>query len=407
LVETTNTLQRMTGPSDTDTDAPANPIEQIRHAMLADVEQISAGVVEAIRAAVPEYATLDLAEQRTSVVEQLRITLSGLVAGRGPTAAERDFAFMLGRTRARDGISVQAVIAAYHIGYRYIWETLQARAREVGAANDPELLRRVDTIWEWVRYGAGAAADGHGDYSRLQDQTRGGALHRLVDLLYGGGGEQPAAADAARQAGLDPARSYRVVLADQAGVSAVAQMNRSLAFRNDGGTAQSVLRGSHAVVIGQSVDGEATVATVRRHLPSSLVAVGVERPGLTGAEASIRDAEDALHYLAAIHGQGTSAAECWYERSWLDILTAGAMDRIADRLQPGLDAVKAHPDLADTAWAYLQHRLSFVQTAQVLHLHPNSVRYRIDRWTELTGWGFDSADDRALTRTAIRAARPI
>ena len=394
----------MTGHSKRATDRRANPLEQIRQAILADVEQMSAELVEAIRAAVPEYEALDPAEQRESVFEQIDSILSGVVAGRGPTAAERDAAFLLGRTRARQGISVQAVVAAYHIGYRYIWESLQARAAEMGAANDPELLSRVDTIWEWVRYGAGAAADGHGDYSRLQEQTRGGALHRLVELLYGGGGDQPAAADAARQAGFNPSRAYRVVLADQAGVSAVAQLNRELAF-NVRGRAQSVLRGSHAVVIAQSVDGERIVETMRRHLPGSLIAVGIERPGLTGAEASIKDAEDVLHYLAGVHGEG-AAAECWYERSWLDILTAAAMDRIADRLQPGLDAVQAHPELADTAWAYLQHRLSFAAAGQELHLHPNSVRYRIDRWTELTGWGFDSSDDRALTRTAIRAARP-
>ncbi|RQX58496.1 PucR family transcriptional regulator, partial [Micromonospora chalcea] len=44
-----------------------------------------------------------------------------------------------------------------------------------------------------------------------------------------------------------------------------------------------------------------------------------------------------------------------------------------------------HRDLAGTALAWLHHGQRLDQTAAALHVHPNTVRYRLRRLRELTG----------------------
>jgi DNA-binding PucR family transcriptional regulator len=72
---------------------------------------------------------------------------------------------------------------------------------------------------------------------------------------------------------------------------------------------------------------------------------------------------------------------------------------LADELLAPLDpSDEFHRLLADTARAYLAHGSKADLTAAALHVHPNTVKYRIRRLGELTG-GLDSAKepDEALT----------
>ena len=51
-------------------------------------------------------------------------------------------------------------------------------------------------------------------------------------------------------------------------------------------------------------------------------------------------------------------------------------------LNPGDDF---HRELASTALAYLDHGQRLDHTAAALHVHPNTVRYRLRRLLEITG----------------------
>jgi len=50
------------------------------------------------------------------------------------------------------------------------------------------------------------------------------------------------------------------------------------------------------------------------------------------------------------------------------------------------EAIAARPLLAEAVHAFVKHGYSVTAGARVLHLHPNTVKYRLDRWRELTGW---------------------
>jgi DNA-binding PucR family transcriptional regulator len=49
-------------------------------------------------------------------------------------------------------------------------------------------------------------------------------------------------------------------------------------------------------------------------------------------------------------------------------------------------AAEGHSWLAETVCTYISGRYSTTACARALNLHPNSVRYRLQRWSELTDW---------------------
>jgi DNA-binding PucR family transcriptional regulator len=63
---------------------------------------------------------------------------------------------------------------------------------------------------------------------------------------------------------------------------------------------------------------------------------------------------------------------------------------LAAELLGGLDpADPFHRELAGTALAYLDHGHRIDPAAAALHVHPNTVKYRLRRLQELTGQGLD------------------
>ncbi len=75
----------------------------------------------------------------------------------------------------------------------------------------------------------------------------------------------------------------------------------------------------------------------------------------------------------------------------------------AHRLAP-FDSLteKARGRMRETALAYVRHRGNSVEMATALHLHPQTVRYRIARLRELLGDQLDDPDARFELEIALR-----
>ncbi|MFI9507883.1 helix-turn-helix domain-containing protein [Nocardia sp. NPDC052566] len=58
-----------------------------------------------------------------------------------------------------------------------------------------------------------------------------------------------------------------------------------------------------------------------------------------------------------------------------------------------------HRDLAETALAYLDHRRRIEPTAATLHIHTNTVKYRLRRFGELTGHVLTGAENAGVVET--------
>ncbi|TVX96739.1 PucR family transcriptional regulator [Mycolicibacterium porcinum] len=181
------------------------------------------------------------------------------------------------------------------------------------------------------------------------------------------------------------------------------------AFRHD---AQMASVGSRVYVLfpstGKAVASwvRGTVAALRAELGLELRAV-VASPvaGLAGAAGARADVDRVLDTaerhpgtLAAV----TSLAEARTTVLLDEIVTAIAAD---DRLiDPRVQTLRAdEPVLAETLGVYLDCFGDVAAAAQHLHVHPNTVRYRIRRVEQLLGTSLNDADVRLLLALSLRA----
>ncbi|OLT14815.1 hypothetical protein BJF78_17395 [Pseudonocardia sp. CNS-139] len=118
------------------------------------------------------------------------------------------------------------------------------------------------------------------------------------------------------------------------------------------------------------------------------------RPGLAGAVASLGDAERALA-LARLR-TGTVR----FEADWLAATLLAHHERLTPLLRSPVPA--RHPHLAEAVRAFAEHGFSIAASAAALHLHPNTVAYRLDRWHHHTGWDPRTWD--GLTRSLAAMA---
>ncbi|WP_328908133.1 helix-turn-helix domain-containing protein [Streptomyces sp. NBC_00234] len=74
-----------------------------------------------------------------------------------------------------------------------------------------------------------------------------------------------------------------------------------------------------------------------------------------------------------------------------------ALQLLLDRLTP----LDRHPDWEDTLRVYLRHHCDRRLTAAELHLHPNSVDYRLSRLADACGFDATDPAQRAVAHTAL------
>lgn len=181
------------------------------------------------------------------------------------------------------------------------------------------------------------------------------------------------------------------------------------AFRHD---AQMASVGSRVYVLfpstGKAVTSwvRGTVAALRAELGLQLRAV-VASPvvGLAGAAGARADVDRVLDTAERHPGTldaVTSLAEARTTVLLDEIVTAIAADeRLID---PRVQTLRAdEPVLADTLGVYLDCFGDVAAAAQHLHVHPNTVRYRIRRVEQLLGASLNDADVRLLLALSLRA----
>jgi DNA-binding PucR family transcriptional regulator len=132
------------------------------------------------------------------------------------------------------------------------------------------------------------------------------------------------------------------------------------------------------IVLMQQISADFVVRAMRRQVAGAAIGVGMVRAGLAGAAASIVDAREAL--ALANHGQKVA-----FQDQWLLATVLPRFDRFASILESCRETARTHPDLADTIRVFASNGFSLTATARVLHIHPNTVKYRLSRWHELAG----------------------
>lgn len=150
-----------------------------------------------------------------------------------------------------------------------------------------------------------------------------------------------------------------------------------------------------ALVFLAEVTGTAALTAALPDLGTEPVGIGAVRAGAAGAAETVRDA---LTVLALGRPGVVRFDDAWH-------LATLAESR--PRLQPVWDAAGEVADknghLAAAVLAFADGDLSVVTGARALHIHPNTMIYRLERWKALTGWDARTFDGLARSVACLRA----
>lgn len=350
-------------------------IQEVLAELLADMPTLARGIVREIRAQVPEYDRVPLGDHGDHVREQQELIVQALIDGRGLNEEDLRRAAALGRLRASQGMSVEGVISAYHVGNRELWKLIDARA-DKGREFLPEL---AGTLWDSIHVTATEIAAAHSSVARARHTQNLTMRHRFVELL-GRDGNDPETLEVATDLGFDVHGPFLAacISAGERPASTAQRVHEELEYLT--GTSFAIQQGAVLLVLSQGPDEEALEEMVYDLDDTPRTGIGLRRTGVAGARDSMRDAVEAL---AATDSQRPVAS--FAERWWLAVVAAQG-ERLAPLLGAVHEVVVANPHLVEAVCAFAASDFSVAAAAKQLHVHANSVAYRLDRWDQLTGW---------------------
>ncbi|RLP98256.1 PucR family transcriptional regulator [Micromonospora sp. BL1] len=342
-------------------------------ALLRDLSADPAALDEVARAAradSPEVARLPADEVRRQVVLLLTSGLGALERHEDP--AGRDFAEArrLGADRAAQGVSVAGLLRGVQAGRDRAVELVVRHGRAAGIP-DEVLLEGLLTIGRYAAAVERAVVDGHRSAERELVRTGAAARAQLLRRLLRDGPAGLPPAELTRF-GLRPDGRYHCLVAVPPDPVRAYALHRQL-------TARGGLLGT----VGDRLAG--LLPRPPDAVPADLLTLVAPAQPLERAPAMYALCLAALATAANRRLRGL--------RRVTDLAgeTALAAQPLLAELLRGtllgaLDPADGfHRELAGTALAWLHHGQRLDQTAAALHVHPNTVRYRLRRLRELTG----------------------
>ncbi|WP_017596572.1 PucR family transcriptional regulator [Nocardiopsis potens] len=350
--------------------------------------ELAATAVRAVRAEVPAYRRLD-GEQIRDVAAISSWTLSRVTDAwaRGDRLTEQDLARFraIGAARAEDGRPVAAVLRAYRVGAGAAVDAVAQVCGDRLTAGDMAALAR--TVLHAIDDLSEAISGGHASARERLAADPGRALRDLVDdLVDGRHSSAGALADRGRELGVDLPAEPLLLVAEAAGPgaplgrTALAELAADLAGPGAGPLA--TLRGRRAVLLLRA-DGRPGAAEAARARGLRGCAVRLDSPA--GAADGYRLASHALD-AAPEHAFADRAVLADADAHLLALLRArpGADPAAVARTALGALTEPDNRHLLDGLAAFLSTG-SATAAAGLLHLHPQTLRYRLRRASELTG----------------------
>ena len=362
-------------------------------------------IVAELSRGVPDYARPlegPFGQALRAGVEEALGGFTRLVADpRADPDAGREVYLNLGRGEMRAGRSLDALLAAYRLGARVAWRRLAAAGERAGLS-PRTLYTLAEAIFAYIDE---LSADSIEGYAREQAAAAGALQRRrqrLAALLVQDPPAAPATVEAAASnAGLRIPRTLSVL---------VVESDES----SEGAERLAVRLGPEALVTHQPPLNVAMIPAPARR--EELEAAVRGRRAAVGPEVSWQDAgisftraREVLR-LAGEGGIDGDEALIVAERHRMSLLL-GADRRLArDVAESALAPLDSETELSrerlgSTLDAWLRHRGRTEAVAKSLHVHPQTVRYRLARLRELFGSRLDDPDGRFELELALRARR--
>ncbi len=358
-------------------------------------------ILETIGREVPEYARpLEGAfgvAIRTGVSEALRQFVALIRDPGAGRESGRDVYVGLGRAEFREGRTLDSLQSAYRVGARVAWRRVSAAARR--AKVDPEQLGLLaEAIFAYIDELSADSVEGYAQAQREQEGERQVRRRELLALLL----RDPPAPDpeirsAAQAAGWRLARS--------AAPLAVAEENLARIGRRLPADALVASVGGIGCALLAGAADASRAAELERATRGVTAALGptVPRAELGRAWAIASAALRAVQ-SGVIEADGVIDAD----RHLPELLlfeSGGLAERLAARRLAPLDELTpaGRARMEETALAYVQHGGNAAAMARALHLHPQTIRYRLGRLRELFGDELADPDARFELELALRS----
>ncbi|HEY4095390.1 MAG TPA: helix-turn-helix domain-containing protein [Baekduia sp.] len=314
-----------------------------------------------------------------------------------------DVFFAFGRSERRAGRTVGAVLTAYRVGAQAAWRGM-AESGDAAGMEPRALSALADAIFVYIDRLCAATVEGYTYEQSLAAAERVDARRRLVELAVRPTGEAGERATAARElagAAADagwrlPARLAVVAFRDERSARVAARLPSDAQVARVDGMGWAVVA---------DPDGPGRQAMLRRGLRGVRAGVGpAVAPG-----ASAESARLARRALTLAEGHAAAGAVFAGDRR-VDLLLLGdpgvARELVDAVLGPlALAPAAARERLVETLAAWLEHQGEIRPAAARLHVHPQTVRYRVAQLRELLGDRMADAGGRLELELALRARR--
>ena len=383
--------------------------------MLPELDSLAHDVTAAILREVPEYGRPDdsyakvVYQVARDAVQQFAARIADPAWPWEPTARMfRD----IGRVAAAQGRSLDALHAALRVGARVTWQRLREKAEHIGG--DADVLGRIgEAIFRYLDELAAACSAG---YAEAKAEFAGETellKRRLLDLLLSDTPVSPESISRlARAAGWRPPRRVAVVALTDGGrgfpgllplpadlLAGLTRREPCLLVPDPDGPGrlrllEAGLRGWQAA--GRPADGAAA---------GCLAAIGPAVP-IAHANRSLRWARQALALAQRGLARGANGiVRCDEQLATLVLLAdADLASLLSGQALAPLRLLR--PEQADRLAATLLAWLESADNAEIaarqLHVHPQTVRYRLRQLTELFGDSLSDPDARFTLQAALR-----
>jgi hypothetical protein len=363
--------------------------DHVVRALREQLPEVATRTVAAVTAEVPGYTGALSGPMGANIEAAVQMALAGflkLAAGTreadpstplGPTL---DGAYDLGRGEARNGRTMDALLAAYRVGARVAWRELAAPAARAGV-EATTMAQFAELVFAYIDELSAASVAGHTDELSTSGRVRDRYRERLGQHLLNGA-RQDLLVAAAERADWPPPATLTAVLVPPAQVRGVLASLRpdTLLVGEDLPAAEPPL----SLLLVPDADG-ADRQHLIRVLTGRQAVVGPPRPWTRARLSYDRAARTATMASPSPHGQPVDS-----EDHLAELAITADPDTLHDlraRVLAPLNGMRpaTRERLEATLRSWLLHQGRREAVAAELHVHPQTVRYRMSQLRDLYG----------------------
>jgi len=301
----------------------------------------------------------------------------------------------IGRIQWREGRELSTLLSAYQVGARVAWHHVSSTALGTGVA--PEALAALaEAVFVFIDQLSSASARGFVMEQSEAAVTRERLRDELVDLLLSDRSDTAAVQAAATRAGWPLPREAAVIL-----IARENPVGEAMLSRLDSSCLLIRQRALHGAIVPDPVR-PGRRQRLAQTLRGAGAVVGHQVP-LEHLPASVRIAEVA----ATLQSSGVIGEDPVFADEHLDAIIVHRDPRLLEALRRQVLAplAKQSPSvrgrLTDTLVSWLRHQGDRQAIAADLHIHPQTVRYRMTQLHDVFGTALDDPVTRARLTLAL------